>query len=155
MLVNDFALLLDLYGNSEGTKLLIWTVLFCLVYTAPAKCRVELRAKIGLYRNRCFLDLNCDWRLYSLCFNRKGMEKVMEIIWLWPDFSKVAKHGFKEFYWWKGILFTWSYRLYMFSIRKKKHKINLTSCKAFLLKRFTKLVNMSLRESKAKNGTHQ
>ena len=27
---------------------------FCLVFTASAKWRVELRAKIGHYRNRCF-----------------------------------------------------------------------------------------------------
>ena len=54
MLINDLALLLDQFGNSEGTKLLIWTVIFCLAFTAPAKWRVELRAKIGHYRNRCF-----------------------------------------------------------------------------------------------------
>ena len=29
-------------------------MIFCLVFTAPAKWRVELRAKIGHYRNRCF-----------------------------------------------------------------------------------------------------
>ena len=28
---------------------------FCLVFTAPAKWRIELRAKIGQYRNRCLL----------------------------------------------------------------------------------------------------
>ena len=57
MRINDITLLLDLhvFGNSEGTKLLIWTVIFCLVFTAPAKWRVELRAKISLYRNRCFI----------------------------------------------------------------------------------------------------
>ena len=54
MLINDIALLLDLFGNLEGTKLLILTVIFCLVFTAPAKWRVKLRAKIGQYRNRCF-----------------------------------------------------------------------------------------------------
>ena len=54
MLINDNVLLLDLFGDSEGTKLLIWTVNFCLVFTAPAKWRVELRAKIGQYSNRCF-----------------------------------------------------------------------------------------------------
>ena len=34
-----------------------WYVLwfFCLVFTASAKWRLELRAKIGQYRNRCFL----------------------------------------------------------------------------------------------------
>ena len=54
MLIYDIALILDLIRNSEGTKLLILTVIFCLVFTAPAKWRVELRAKIGHYRNRCF-----------------------------------------------------------------------------------------------------
>ena len=39
MLINDLTLLLDLFGNSEGTKLLIWTVIFCLVCTAPEKWR--------------------------------------------------------------------------------------------------------------------
>ena len=58
MLVNDLALLLDPYGNSEENKLLICTVIFCLVLTASAKWRVELRAKIGHYRNRCFGDIS-------------------------------------------------------------------------------------------------
>ena len=53
VLIKDLALLLDLFGNSEGTKLLIWTVIFYLVFTAPAKWRVELRANIGHYHNRC------------------------------------------------------------------------------------------------------
>ena len=57
LLIYDIALLLDLIGNSEGTKLLILTVIFCLVFTAPAKWRVELRAKIGHYRNRCLTNL--------------------------------------------------------------------------------------------------
>ena len=56
LLIYDIALLLDLIGNSEGTKLLILTVIFCLVFTAPANWRVELRAKIGHYRNSC-LDM--------------------------------------------------------------------------------------------------
>ena len=43
--MNDLTLLLDLYENSEETKLLIYTVTFCLVITASAKWRVELRAK--------------------------------------------------------------------------------------------------------------
>ena len=56
MLIYDIALLLYLIGNSEGTKLLILllTVILCFVFTAPANWRVELRAKIGHYRNRCF-----------------------------------------------------------------------------------------------------
>ena len=58
MLINDLTLLLDLFGNSEGTKLLIWTVIFCLVFTAPEKWRVELRAKTGHYRNRCLFTLS-------------------------------------------------------------------------------------------------
>ena len=40
--MNDLILLQDLFGN------------FCLVFTAPAKWRIELRAKLGQYRNRCF-----------------------------------------------------------------------------------------------------
>ena len=32
---------------------MICTVIFCLVFTAPAKWRVELRAKICQDRNRC------------------------------------------------------------------------------------------------------
>ena len=54
VLINDIDILLGLTGNSEETNLLIWTVIFCLVFTVPAKWRVELRAKIGQYRNRCF-----------------------------------------------------------------------------------------------------
>ena len=66
MLINDIALLLDLFRNSEGTKLLIWTVTFCLVFTVTAKWRVELRAKIGQYRNRCLVwlyrQLQMHWK---------------------------------------------------------------------------------------------
>ena len=51
--MNYHTLLQDMFGNSESTKLMICTVIFCLVFTAPAKRRVELRAKIGQYRNRC------------------------------------------------------------------------------------------------------
>ena len=51
--MNDLALLLDLLGDSEETKLLICTVIFCRLFRASAKWRVELRAKIGHYRNRC------------------------------------------------------------------------------------------------------
>ena len=46
LLIYDIALLLDLIGNSEGTKLLILTVIFCLVFTAPANWRVELESAI-------------------------------------------------------------------------------------------------------------
>ena len=35
---------------------MICTVIFCLVFTAPEKWRVELRAKIGQYRNICFIQ---------------------------------------------------------------------------------------------------
>ena len=38
---------------------MICTVIFCLVFTAPAKLRIELRAKISQYRNRCFSIV--DW----------------------------------------------------------------------------------------------
>ena len=55
VLINDLTLLLDLFGNSERTKLLIWTVISCLVFTAPEKWRMELWAKTGHYRNRCFI----------------------------------------------------------------------------------------------------
>ena len=33
--------------------------IFCLVFAAPAKCRVELRAKIGHHRNICFINVTC------------------------------------------------------------------------------------------------
>ena len=46
-----------------------------------------------------FLDLNFDLSLDTLYFYRKSMEWVIKIFRLWPDFYKVAKHGFKEFSW--------------------------------------------------------
>ena len=46
------------------------------------------------------------------------MERMIKIIRLWPDFSKVAKPGLKEFSWWRGLFFVCSNRPYMFSIRK-------------------------------------
>ena len=69
MLIYDISLILDLIRNSEGTKLLILTVIFCLVFTAPAKWRVELRAKIGHYRNRCFFG---GWRYTPKTRGPKG-----------------------------------------------------------------------------------
>ena len=59
VLVNDLALLLDLLGNPEGTELLLYTIIFCLVFTALEKWRVELRAKTGQYRNRCLAVAHC------------------------------------------------------------------------------------------------
>ena len=47
---------------------MICTVIFCLVFTAPAKWRIELRAKIGQYRNRCFVYHNV---CYTTCFVNK------------------------------------------------------------------------------------
>ena len=48
---------------------MICTVIFCLVFTAPAKWRIELRAKIGQYRNRYFIIwINFELgNLYALC----------------------------------------------------------------------------------------
>ena len=51
----DESLLQNLFGNSEETKLVICTVIFCLVFTVRTKWRVEIRAKIGPYRNRFFI----------------------------------------------------------------------------------------------------
>ena len=96
-----------------------------------------------------FLDLNFDLRLDSLYFNRKSMGWVMQIIRLWPDFSKVAKHGFKECSWWKGFLFTCSYHPYMFQSEKSQNKLNLMQ--SFLLKRFTKFVKMNFKREQSKN----
>ena len=67
-----------------------------------------------------FLDLNFDLSLDTLYFYRKITEWVINKIEvprdvrLWPDFLKIATHGFKEFSWWKGFLFAWSYRPFMF-----------------------------------------
>ena len=60
---------------------------FCLVFTAPAKWRVELRVKIGQYRNRCFddkyheTDIQCIYvySYYCLMFLLKGMILKSEI----------------------------------------------------------------------------
>ena len=82
--MNDLALLLHLFRNSEETKLLICTVIFCLVFTASAKWRVELRAKIGQYRNRCFNT----WYIYNVNMlfkifwkNTKLCEKYCQTQW--------------------------------------------------------------------------
>ena len=39
--MNDLALLLDIFGNSEETKLLIYTIIFYLGFTAPEKWRIS------------------------------------------------------------------------------------------------------------------
>ena len=56
--MDDLALLRDLLGNSEETKLLICTIILFggLVITVLAKRRVDLRAKIGHYRNTCLVS---------------------------------------------------------------------------------------------------
>ena len=43
---------------------------FCLVFTAPEKWRVELRAKTGHYRNRCFADMEIRGET-SVLFSRR------------------------------------------------------------------------------------
>ena len=58
---------------------MICTVIFCLVFTAPAKWRIELRAKIGQYRNRCFeLPQNLHQRL----------SKAVKTCWSWCHNSR-------------------------------------------------------------------
>ena len=49
--------------------------MFCLVFTAPAKWRVELRAKIGHYRNRCLTTY--IWQVISLYFNFEITWKII------------------------------------------------------------------------------
>ena len=51
---------------------MICTVIFCLVFTAPAKWRVELRAKIGQYRNRCLLFRGSGEGLGNCCQKPKA-----------------------------------------------------------------------------------
>ena len=83
VLINDLTLLLDLFGNSERTKLLIWTVIFCLVFTAPEKWRVELRAKTGHYRNRCFeifFSPNICSPHESVCFDTSNVLSLLHAI---------------------------------------------------------------------------
>ena len=46
----------------------------CLVFTAPAKLRVELRAKIGNYRNRCYHDLEAKTDLRASFSFQQRME---------------------------------------------------------------------------------
>ena len=79
------------------------------------------------------------------------MEWVIKIIRLWPDFSEVAKHDLKGFLDEKVFLFAGSYRYYLFSIQKKsQNKLDLMQ--SYLLKRFTKLVNLNFRGCEAKKS---
>ena len=56
--MNDLALILDLFGNSEETQVIDMHGDFLSgVYSVSEMDRVELRAKIGQYRNRCFIPL--------------------------------------------------------------------------------------------------
>ena len=86
VLINDLTLLLDLFGNSEGTKLLIWTVIFCLVFTAPEKWKVELRAKTAHYRNRCF-DILTRMTAVLVTQLTSLYENHMIINWKYDHFS--------------------------------------------------------------------
>ena len=51
---------------------MICTVIFCLVFTAPAKWRIELRAKIGQYRNRCLSSSEFVYNIlhWRLCYSQ-------------------------------------------------------------------------------------
>ena len=55
--------------------------IFCLVFTASAKGRVELRAKNGQYRNRCFNT----WCIYNVTCSSKSLEKNTIMRKLLPD----------------------------------------------------------------------
>ena len=66
-------------------------------------------------------------------------------------FSKVAKHGFQEFSWGKGIFLQEAIVLACFQSEKKtQNKLDLMQ--SFLLRRFTKPVEIHLRGSKAKKS---
>ena len=61
VLMHDLKLLQDLFGNSDGD--------FFLVFTAPAKLEVELRAKIGHYRNRSLHVDVCPFDYTAVAFS--------------------------------------------------------------------------------------
>ena len=84
------------------------------------------------------------------CIYRKSMEWVMKIIRLWPGFSKVAKHGFKEFYLWKGFFLHVAIVLTCFQSEKSQNKLD--SMQSVLLKRFTKLLKMNFKREQSKNS---
>ena len=108
MLVNYLALLLDLFRNSEGTKLLIYTIIFCLVFNAPEKWRVELRAKTGHYRNRCFDSLlfYMTERSASVAYNIS--QAIIELFWL------IAFNVWKNCHFWScSILYSFVRMLYL------------------------------------------
>ena len=68
--------------------------IFCLVFTASAKGRVELRAKIGQYRNRCFNT----WCIYNVTWSWKSLEKytIMRKLLSYPMISSSPE-------WWVNI----------------------------------------------------
>ena len=97
VLINGIALLLDLLKNSEGTKLLIWKIIFGLVFTAPAKWRVELRTKISQYRNRCFTK-PLKWKKWTVhlshiyqIYNENSFLVISAYFWLTYPFSSIDK----------------------------------------------------------------
>ena len=80
VLMHDLTLLQDLFGNSEYTKLLTCTVIFWLVFTAPAKLEVELRAKIGHYRNRSLVMSLIELLVYPLILQSNIIIKLQTVI---------------------------------------------------------------------------
>ena len=115
--------------NRNNVIHVILFIIFCIQLCIKSHCQIVILVK---FSNRTlfhslkksnqewykFLYLNVDLSLNTLYFYCKSVEWVIKIIRLWPDFSEVAKHDFKEFSWWKGILLAGSYRPYMFSIRQ-------------------------------------
>ena len=75
-----------------------------------------------------------------------------KIIRLWPGFSKVAKHDFKDFYFFYEMVFFLQVAIVHTCFQSEKSQNKLHLMQSFLLKRFTKRVNINFRVSEAKKS---
>ena len=78
------------------------------------------------------------------------MEWVIKIIRLWPDFSKVAKHGLRNFL--DETVFFWQVAIVLTCFQSEKSQNKLYLMQNVLIKRFTKLVKINFRGNEAEKS---
>ena len=90
MLINDLALLLDLYGNSEGTKLLMWRVIFfwCLLRQRNRGLNYVLKSTTiltdGSFSDNFNFSMNKASRAYNFCFISKR-----HVVFRWQSVGQI------------------------------------------------------------------
>ena len=103
---------------------MICTVIFCLVFTALAKWRVELRAKIGQYRNRCFPLSNneCENSLTVTAICASWMHMYMYLFRVSENLQISCESRIVVYYkrWQKDNIYSWFLKRMTFVLLTKR-----------------------------------